>query len=975
MPQTAIKSSTVELNTELTQFIDQYSALFPNKVICALDITSLQLSPPGFNVLYASPNFQDLYEVSYSQISSPTQMIPVEEMDDAFKKINSVLNGKAINIQHSHPINLLSGKTKYVCVQAGLVSNSNKILLATIDEEGQETFFNKKNAQITTNLSTILNKYLLTFNLEGSLTDLLNLLSQYMPHAAPYIMGYNEDVQTLSHVASSNSITSELKAFLKCVPISEPPTLCGYAVKSKQKHLVSNIEKELSCKETKRILQGLKIQACNATPILSKDNVVVGTLSLAFNTPYKITKEENSLLDVFIPYIGMILNHHAQRSLAENNRALLQTYLIVIPGMVYQFQITEDGVPSFLYCSDFCEQLYGYTADEICNNVNLLFDVHASDKLEILNMSIAESAKDLTPFYWEDECILSNGEKKWLNCQSIPQRMTDGSTVWTGVIVDRTQSRDLELNTQQQAKELTLLIDTANAPIFGIDTHGYITEWNKKMSEITHLYPLTAADPIRLIDYLTTDQTDEVEKILELALTGTETSSYELTISTQNNGAITLLINATTRRNIEGEIVGVIGVGQDITQRKQLEADLNESDMRWKSLYDHQELSIVEINTDYIITSCNEVLPAFKDVLTPNMVTGMPLSNYFDSEELLNTYLPYYESAFNGTYSEYSRELNVGNITRMVQHQIIPFKQKGSENISSIMAITTDITDTYNLKKNIEEIQNKKEQADVENRFKSNFIRTMSHELRTPLNSLILLSDLLHKEPKKFDSNTAQFHATMHHSATDLLRLIEDTLDLTKIESGTQTLACDTIHIKQFTDTIYHAFTETAKQSNLELSLTLSKDLPDVFKSDAAKVRQILGNIITNAINYTHKGSVTIHVCNGKNDHIIFNVIDTGPGIAKEKQHTIFQPFKQLLNKNERKGSGLGLSICLALTKVLGGKFVLTKSSASGSTFTFSVPISPATAVAINPSSSLASSSPFSSSSNIGSSDEYSRTY
>ena len=80
MPQTAIKSSTVELNTELKQFIDHYSALFPNKVICALDMTSIHLSPPGFNILYASSKFQDLYEVPYSQISSPTQMIPLEEM-------------------------------------------------------------------------------------------------------------------------------------------------------------------------------------------------------------------------------------------------------------------------------------------------------------------------------------------------------------------------------------------------------------------------------------------------------------------------------------------------------------------------------------------------------------------------------------------------------------------------------------------------------------------------------------------------------------------------------------------------------------------------------------------------------------------------------------------------------------------------------------------------------------------------------
>ncbi|MDP5200631.1 response regulator [Flavobacterium sp. DG2-3] len=241
------------------------------------------------------------------------------------------------------------------------------------------------------------------------------------------------------------------------------------------------------------------------------------------------------------------------------------------------------------------------------------------------------------------------------------------------------------------------------------------------------------------------------------------------------------------------------------------------------------------------------------------------------------------------------------------------------------------------------EIQKKSEALELTTRYKSEFLANMSHELRTPLNSILLLSRLLSENNNQTMNNEEiEFAKVIQSSGNSLLGLIDEILDLSKIEAGKMDLEFLDVSTKEITDSLHNLFYLIAKEKNINFEI-IAKEAPIVIKTDKMRLEQILKNLISNAIKFTEKGTVSLEIkVNSDNDkEICFIVKDTGIGIPLEKQPLIFEAFQQADGSTKRKygGTGLGLSISRELAKLLRGEITLHSKVNEGSTFTLCLPV------------------------------------
>src|ERR1700709_2625717 len=240
-------------------------------------------------------------------------------------------------------------------------------------------------------------------------------------------------------------------------------------------------------------------------------------------------------------------------------------------------------------------------------------------------------------------------------------------------------------------------------------------------------------------------------------------------------------------------------------------------------------------------------------------------------------------------------------------------------------------------------------------KYKSEFLANMSHELRTPLNSILILSQqLAENSASNLLPKQVEFSRNINSSGSDLLNLINDILDLSKIESGTVTVDIEDIAFNALRDNIDRNFRHVAEAKNLPLHVLFNEDLPRSMASDPKRLQQILKNLLSNAVKFTTHGQVEVRVGLASQgwtaDHpvlrvaqqvVAFAVTDTGIGVAPEKQRLIFEAFQQADAGTSRKygGTGLGLAISRELAALLGGGIRVARAADKGSTFTLFLPV------------------------------------
>jgi HAMP domain-containing protein/CheY-like chemotaxis protein len=263
-------------------------------------------------------------------------------------------------------------------------------------------------------------------------------------------------------------------------------------------------------------------------------------------------------------------------------------------------------------------------------------------------------------------------------------------------------------------------------------------------------------------------------------------------------------------------------------------------------------------------------------------------------------------------------------------------------------------------KKNIEvekaksELEEKASQLAITSKYKSEFLANMSHELRTPLNSLLLLSNqFVENTERNLTPKQLESASIIHNAGNDLLNLINDILDLSKIESGTATINPEIIELKTLKLQMEQTFREIAAAKKLKFNINIDPELPQAIQSDNKRLHQVLKNLLSNSFKFTSRGSVKLNIFKARagwhDENIMlstadlvvgFEVSDTGIGIPKDKQKIIFEAFQQADGSTSRKygGTGLGLSISREIARLLRGEINLKSAQGEGSTFTLLIP-------------------------------------
>jgi CheY-like chemotaxis protein/nitrogen-specific signal transduction histidine kinase/predicted hydrocarbon binding protein len=249
---------------------------------------------------------------------------------------------------------------------------------------------------------------------------------------------------------------------------------------------------------------------------------------------------------------------------------------------------------------------------------------------------------------------------------------------------------------------------------------------------------------------------------------------------------------------------------------------------------------------------------------------------------------------------------------------------------------------SFFIRKDVEEnIKRAKEKAEASDQAKSQFLTNISHELRTPLNTILGYSELLKRS--KLDNELLEYVSYIDQSSFQLVRIVDDLLDLSKIDAGQLLIETETINLRLFFFQLANdaKILSAEKWEKLNFEFHISDDCPEEILNDKVRLRQILNNLISNAIKFTEAGIIKVSLEKSAGDSLTFSVIDHGIGIEKDKFEDIFETFKQADGAFSRKfgGSGLGLSISKKLIELMGGKIWLKSEAKVGTSFYFSLPI------------------------------------
>jgi PAS domain S-box-containing protein len=549
---------------------------------------------------------------------------------------------------------------------------------------------------------------------------------------------------------------------------------------------------------------------------------------------------------------------------------------------------------------------------------------------------------------YEFPLFSKNGERVMVLLNSSTRRDANGKIIGVlGVGQDISEMDKLRTVSESVAKELRRFIETANAPIFGIDSKGLVNEWNQTSEKITGFKKEDVLGKNLVQTYITEDYRESVKKVLDDALRGKETANYEFPLFTKNGERVMVLLNSSSRRDANGKITGVLGVGQDISEMDKLRTVSESVAKELRQFIETANAPIFGIDSKGLVNEWNqtsEKITGFKkeDVFGKNLVQTYITEDYRKSvKKVLDDTLLGKETA------NYEFPLFTKNGERVMVLLNSSSRRDANGKITGVLGVGQDITELVGYRNELEikveertvKLNQALEKQKELNELKSKFVSTASHEFRTPLSAINFAAGSIKKywgkmEPIMIEKKLHKIEDQVMH----MTKLLDDILIIGQAGAGKIRNNPLNMPLGNFINEIIEEVYTSHEKSNQIVVIDTENIKNKTIFIDEKLGRNIFINLISNAVKYSkNKENVTIEFSSEK-DYTAVTITDFGIGISKSELKTIFTPFSRGENVDLIQGTGLGLSIAKEAIDAIGGEIIVNSTLGHGATFKVKIP-------------------------------------
>lgn len=664
----------------------------------------------------------------------------------------------------------------------------------------------------------------------------------------------------------------------------------------------------------------------------SRERVIIsnGTVFLSSGIPVK--DESGTVCAVFECERDITLEKEKEKNFLELKNRYIE---LVENAPIGMFRVTFDG--KYLSANIHHARILGYSSPSV-----LMEEVNrTSAKIHYARPEARKAVVDhllANPNRWlERETVFLRRDRSPIHVHLYHRSVfsPDGDPLYIdGFLEDITERKTLEKKIRSELELRQQIFDAVPVHLYLKDREGKYTFVNRAFTEFRNLRHEDVIGRTTfgvLEDPTASAARAEDEEVLR---TGRPLRDHERRVR-GSAGEFWYRITKSPIFDDKGNIEGIVGCGFDITTLKEISQSLAGSEKRFRSLAEDMPILISTGLPDGTILYANAAYCRWfgreqQDIPGSSFLDFLHTDDRAAVEKTLSSLTP--------EQSSFSMELRVfapdGSLRWQRWINRAFFDTSGK--LQFIQTVGEDITERKNAE---EEIRAARDEAERASAAKSEFVASISHEIRTPMNGVLGMSELLLETP--LNSSQRSLAGMIHESAQQLLVVLNDLLDFSKIESGTFGLSILPFSIRRTLEDTVVPFLSQAADKGLSLSMEADPALPAVLLGDPIRIRQILTNLLSNALKFTEKGSVTLSVrLLGMEDgeaKIAFSVVDTGIGIPEEFMGEIFTPFRQGETFRNRKygGTGLGLSISRKLVEMMGSGLSVESTPGRGSAFSF----------------------------------------
>ncbi len=642
-----------------------------------------------------------------------------------------------------------------------------------------------------------------------------------------------------------------------------------------------------------------------------------------------------------------------------------------VPGMVFQYCQRPDGTRCFPYASEGIREIYGLSPAQVVHDASAaLAVIHEDDRARVLD-SIGNSGRTLSPWQCEYRVRVPDGQVRWLLGNALPERATDGTLVWHGLITDISARKQAERAEEESRELLRSIFTSVDIGVFVVDV---LTEGDFRFVEANPAYErMTGLATAALKGRCVRELVPAIPAELAAGFSANFRRAVRIADALEFEEPFVArgdirwwFTRLTPVRDGAGRVIRLVGRSIDITERKSTERQFQLLTERLQLATDAAQVGIWD--TD----------------LVQNKITW---------DERQHGLYGIKASSFDGTFNAWRDLVHHADFVRVEQEYRAALEGRAPYNTSfrivkpngeerelrgrayvqrnpagrpvRVVGVNWDVTaerhaqnvllkakeDAERLNGRLEAALNQAQdlarEAAAATVAKSEFLANMSHEIRTPLNAVIGMSGLL--LGSGLNEEQRELAETIRSSGDGLLELINDILDYSKIESGRLDLERRPIDLRDCAESAIDLLAARAAEKGLNLLYHMDENVPEMIVCDETRLRQVLVNLLSNAVKFTTEGQVFLSIhrigaLEGATARLLFSVYDSGIGIPANRMDRLFRTFSQVDASTTRNfgGTGLGLAISHRIVNLLGGNIAVESTEGKGSHFHFEIEVTPA---------------------------------